>query len=227
MGAVTAQPQQRRTGTLSRWNDDRGFGFIRPDEGGEKIFVHVSAFGSIERRPAVGDHVRFAIERDSGRTQAVGASIDGVARAAVTPRSDGLPRDERRTGTGYARTGLDALAVGTLLVVLALGLLLWAMPVWVLVLYAGMSASSLLLYWSDKRNAITGGWRTPESTLHLIALAGGWPGAILGQRLLRHKTVKQSFRVMFWCTVALNLLALALVVIPIDGSPLVSVEHWY
>lgn len=228
MGAVTAQPQHRRTGTLARWNDDRGFGFIRPDGGGEKLFVHVSAFGAIERRPAAGDHVRFAIERDAtGRSQAVDASIDGVRRAAATPRSDGLPRDHRRTGVGYARTGLDVLAVGTLITVLLLGLLIWGMPFWVVVLYAGMSLCSALLYWSDKRNAASGGWRTPESTLHLIALAGGWPGAIVAQRLLRHKTVKQTFRIVFWCTVAINLLALALVVIPIDGSPLVSVEHWY
>jgi uncharacterized membrane protein YsdA (DUF1294 family)/cold shock CspA family protein len=227
VGGVTAQPQHRRSGTLTRWNDDRGFGFIRPDGGGEKIFVHVSAFGSIERRPVAGDHVRFEIERSTGRSQAIGASIDGVRPAAATPRSDGLPREARRTGAGYARTGLDVLAVGTLVTVLLLGLLVWGMPIWVVVLYAGMSLSSALLYFSDKRSAAVGGWRTPESTLHLIALAGGWPGAIVAQRLLRHKTVKQSFRIVFWCTVAINLLALALVVIPIAGDPLVSVDHWY
>nr|WP_223159143.1 cold shock and DUF1294 domain-containing protein [Microcella alkalica] len=228
-GRVSAQPQHRRTGTLARWNDDRGFGFIRPDGSGDKLFVHVSAFGPIERRPIAGDRVRFSVTTDSsGRQQATEASIDGVARAAVMPRSDGLPRDQRRTPLGHARTALDVLALGTLVTVLALGLLVWSMPAWVVVLYGGMSLASLLLYFSDKRSAAAGGWRTPESTLHLIALAGGWPGAIVGQRALHHKTVKQEFRLMFWSTVAINLLALAVLVVPLDGSPLVSVEHdWW
>ena len=223
-GRVTAQPQHRRSGTLARWNDDRGFGFIRPDGSTDKLFVHVSAFGPIERRPIAGDRVRFATTIDrTGRQQASEASIDGVGRAVATPRSDGLPRDLRRTPLGVVRTALDLLAVGTLVTVLALGLLVWSMPAWVVVLYAGMSAASLLLYVSDKRSAANGGWRTPESTLHLVSLAGGWPGAIIGQRVLHHKTVKQEFRLVFWSTVAINLLALAVLVVPLDGAPLVSV----
>ena len=133
--------------------------------------------GPRKRRPIAGDRVRFATTIDrTGRQQASEASIDGVGRAVATPRSDGLPRDLRRTPLGVVRTALDLLAVGTLVTVLALGLLVWRMPAWVVVLYAGMSAASLLLYVSDKRSAANGGWRTPESTLHLVSLAGGWPG---------------------------------------------------
>lgn len=53
--------------------------------------------------------------------------------------------------------------------------------------------------------------RVPERTLHLLALAGGWPAAWLAQRRLRHKTVKPAFRAWFWATVAGHLLGVLLV----------------
>ncbi len=52
-------------------------------------------------------------------------------------------------------------------------------------------------------------WRIPESTLLLAGLLGGWPGALLAQHLLRHKSSKPSFLAEFWATVALNVLAFA------------------
>ena len=70
--------------------------------------------------------------------------------------------------------------------------------------YAIASAASFLAYAADKRAARSGAWRTPESTLHVLALAGGWPGALMAQALLRHKTQKSSFRAVFWLTVAAN-----------------------
>lgn len=69
-----------------------------------------------------------------------------------------------------------------------------------------MSAAALGFYAWDKRRAARGGWRVPERRLHWIALLGGWPGAMLGQRWLRHKTVKRRFRVVFWGTVLLHVL---------------------
>jgi uncharacterized membrane protein YsdA (DUF1294 family) len=82
-------------------------------------------------------------------------------------------------------------------------------PLVVLWLYLGMSALSLLVYALDKRAARNSAQRTPENTLHLLALAGGWPGALFAQQWLRHKSAKTSFRVVFWITVVLNLAALA------------------
>ncbi|XAL98125.1 DUF1294 domain-containing protein [Phycisphaeraceae bacterium D3-23] len=67
-----------------------------------------------------------------------------------------------------------------------------------------MSTVSLSLYAWDKRRAAKQGWRVPEKRLHLAALLGGWPGALIGQRWLRHKTVKRSFRLVFWGTVVLH-----------------------
>jgi hypothetical protein len=45
---------------------------------------------------------------------------------------------------------------------------------------------------------------TSESTLHVLALVGGWPGALIAQNRLRHKSKKQPFRAVFWATVVMN-----------------------
>ena len=63
-------------------------------------------------------------------------------------------------------------------------------------------------YRFDKSAARAGRRRTPESTLHTLALFGGWPGALVGQQVWRHKTTKQPFRTLFWGTVILNCAAL-------------------
>lgn len=75
--------------------------------------------------------------------------------------------------------------------------------------YVVLSAGLFALYGRDKAAARRGGRRTPELTLHLLALAGGWPGALLARRVFRHKTKKQPFRTVFWCTVVVNCAALA------------------
>jgi uncharacterized membrane protein YsdA (DUF1294 family) len=74
--------------------------------------------------------------------------------------------------------------------------------------YALMSAVTFAAYGLDKAAARGGGRRTPEATLHLLSLAGGWPGALAAQAAFRHKTIKQPFRGIFWMTVAANLVAL-------------------
>ncbi len=66
---------------------------------------------------------------------------------------------------------------------------------------------AFVLYAVDKSAAERGDWRVSESNLHLVALAGGWPGALLAQQWLRHKTVKASFRSTFWGTVLANVAA--------------------
>lgn len=67
---------------------------------------------------------------------------------------------------------------------------------------------TFFIYAIDKSAARRSAWRTPERTLHLLALAGGWPGALLAQQLLRHKTAKLPFRITFWVTVVLNVAGL-------------------
>ena len=91
---------------------------------------------------------------------------------------------------------------------LAAAVLIGKMPGWVGMAYGGMSVVAFGAYWKDKVAARADAWRTPEQTLHLLALLGGWPGALAAQALLRHKSAKGAFLVVFWLTVAANLGAL-------------------
>ena len=81
---------------------------------------------------------------------------------------------------------------------------------WIAAAYAGMSLLTFIIYAIDKAAARSQRRRTPESTLHLLALACGWPGALLAQQWLRHKSVKQPFRTVFWLTVVINVVGLVL-----------------
>jgi uncharacterized membrane protein YsdA (DUF1294 family) len=71
--------------------------------------------------------------------------------------------------------------------------------------YVLASVACFALYARDKAAALCSDRRTPERDLLLLGLAGGWPGALLAQRWLRHKTVKMPFQTLFWLTVGLNL----------------------
>lgn len=74
-----------------------------------------------------------------------------------------------------------------------------------LALYAAMSAITVAAYAIDKRRAAHGGRRLRERSLHLLELLGGWPGALLAQRTLRHKNAKASYQMVFWLIVIVHL----------------------
>jgi uncharacterized membrane protein YsdA (DUF1294 family) len=80
----------------------------------------------------------------------------------------------------------------------------WSLPLWVAGLYLLASLICFVLYLVDKGRAGTARRRVPERTLLLWGVLGGWPGAILAQQIVRHKTQKTSFRRAFWLTVVIN-----------------------
>jgi uncharacterized membrane protein YsdA (DUF1294 family) len=114
------------------------------------------------------------------------------------------PAPRRGDGSAFSLVVLAAFALAWLAVALLRGL-----PAWVGWLYAGASLLAFVLYAVDKSAAAQGRDRIPESTLLAIGTVGGWPGAIVAQRALRHKTIKRSFRLRFWASVAANIAAFA------------------
>ena len=83
------------------------------------------------------------------------------------------------------------------------------LPPLILYIYLGCNVVAFIAYAIDKAAAQRGLWRISEKTLHLFALAGGWPGAWIAQQSFRHKTKKAEFRSVFRVTVVANCIALA------------------
>ena len=202
----------RFEGQIKRWNDDRGFGFIEPINGGQEIFAHIKAFPTSFGRPTIGTKVTFEVE----------AAPDSKKRAVkVQPFAATKSIPQFTTKRAPANNGWELSSIVALLIFSISYLILtavWNLSIYVGAAYLGMSIVCAGFYWHDKVSAKMGEWRTSEETLIVLGLLGGWPGAIVAQQVLRHKTTKQSFRVMHWFTVGLNLGVLLLV-----GTPLLRI----
>ena len=199
----------RFEGTIKTWNDERGFGFIEPARGGQEIFVHIKAFSDRTARPQVNQRVSFEVE----------LSPQGKKRARnVEPvRSSRTPvRPQRNPPTQWGTATLFVIPA-FLIVYLVVGVL-WKPPIWFAAVYGFASRFTFVAYAADKSSAQRGAWRTPESTLHALSVAGGWPGALLAQQFLRHKSTKAEFRSVFWGTVIINIAAFVALCSPVGRS---------
>lgn len=117
----------------------------------------------------------------------------------TTLASDILSKKTKRRNSS-----LSIIGATFFMVIIGISVLAGKISPLIFALYLVASLLTFLMYAVDKSAAQKGAWRTKESTLHLLSLVGGWPGALLAQEKLRHKTKKQSFRFVFWCTVLLN-----------------------
>jgi uncharacterized membrane protein YsdA (DUF1294 family)/cold shock CspA family protein len=180
----------RTKGKITFWNDEKGYGFITPSAGSKQVFVHVRAFSNRSRRPEINQFVTFSLSTDKqGRPCAVRVTMAGEQMPNEIKRNDSL---------------LLIAGAALFLVIVGLSVLAANIPPLILAIYMIMSLLTFAIYAGDKSAAQKGTWRTQESILHFLSLAGGWPGALIAQQTLRHKTKKESFRFVFWLTVFLN-----------------------
>lgn len=193
-------------GIIIDWNDERGFGYIESTQGGAPIFVHISAWPRGTMRPQLNQRVSFEIEVGPKGKRACNVRPMQLKQAAPH-RANGDAAQWRGATTHFA--------IPAFLLFYAIIAALWQPPFWVAGIYLIASIVTFLVYAIDKSSAVRGTWRTSEHTLHCLALAGGWPGALLAQQFLRHKSTKQVFLQVFWVTVALNIAALVFLVSPL------------
>ncbi len=187
---MRAAKSPRYAGKITTWKDEQGFGFITPNGGGAPVFLHIKSFAGAGPRPLGNEIVHYELAvNEKGQPRAA-----NVAFYRPRTQRQALPR------RGGARIWTASGFLGLLAVLVLAG----RCPPLVPLVYLGMGILTFGVYAADKSAARNGRWRTQESTLHLLASAGGWPGALLAQHFLRHKSTKRSFQAVFWFTVAAN-----------------------
>ena len=175
-----------REGTLVFWNDDKGFGFVRPLDGGDDYFAHISVFDRQQsRRPEIADRVLFREATDSpGKRRLSYALLKGAERE--------MPGAVRGILTKSRPPLVSAL--------ICVPLILSSYIIWhfnnplPLMSYVFLSILTMVLYGFDKRHAIQGDWRIPEMYIHVREIMGGWPGSLIAQIDFSHKTRKSPYR---------------------------------
>jgi len=184
----------RSKGKLIKWNEDKAFGFIAPNGGGEQVFIHKKALINRHRTPQINDVITFSLSKDrQGRICADQATFSGEKLKIKAAKK-----------MNRFSIYLSVVFITSIIIFY----LFEYFPQKLIFLYVGASAITFLVYASDKSKAKRKVWRTPESSLHMLALIGGWPGAAIAQQVLRHKSQKKEFRRIFWLTVFVNLAVL-------------------
>jgi uncharacterized membrane protein YsdA (DUF1294 family)/cold shock CspA family protein len=200
-------------GTIVRWNDIKGFGFIRSSAVGQDVFVHIRDYRAQDgTAPREGLRVSFEHVHVGGK----GPRALAVQPVAGTHASSGKPGAARRPAhapSQRARQARHAPHSGAWLALplmaaygMALAWLVWKgpLPWWILPASFLLNLATFFAYWQDKHAAQQRRWRVREDALHLWSLAGGWGGAWFAHQVLRHKSVKASFRSAYWTTVAVH-----------------------
>ena len=193
----------RTKGKLVTWDDACGFGFIEPIADGPRVFVHIKAIKDARgQRPIEGNILTYTLGKDkTGRTCAENVAFSISSRVSRKHSSE----NQERIGSTLKSLGITILVFG-FFVLATIMVATGKLAPTVLFTYFVMSALTFCMYARDKSSAQRGDWRIPERMLHILSSVGGWPGAIIAQEGLRHKTRKKSFRFEFWCTLVFNLL---------------------
>jgi len=193
----------RYQGKLVKWYDDKGFGFIRATIDSKDVFLHISEFQKLKKRPAIGELLTYEIVQDNkGRFRAVNVSY--LSTELLIKKSN--------EETKFSISFLIFFLIFTCFIVERSfnGFLSIFFPL----IFIGSNLVTFLFYYQDKTSAIRNDWRTPESTLHMLSLLGGWGAAYLAQKLFRHKHKKMSFMLVYKITIILNCLGIIFYAVP-------------
>ena len=222
-------------GVIESWDDAKGFGFIRCNNLKQQVFIHISAFNKTRLRPVAGNAVQFELVNKRGKVHAENARLLKSAAAQATTQTLGKPkvtnatratRTRNKTANKIKTSSNPAilLIAVSFIGVFALAYSLAILPLWPFVYISIISLMTLLTFAWDKRAARNNSWRISEARLHLLSLLGGWPGALLAQQWLRHKSAKGRFKVILWLAIISNITICAGLVYFAEQQQLININ---
>lgn len=184
----------RTQGKIIKWKNDKGFGFVTADDGGKDIFIHKKSFLNLSKKPEVGSVITFDII----------SNLEGKRWGVDILFYE--QRDPRNKKLIISRLTSILLSLISCIFLTTLSYLTFKciLPKQIAAVYFGISIITFIIYRRDKLAAEYNDWRTPEIFLHLLSLIGGWPGALIAQRILNHKSKKFNFQIIFWIIVFFN-----------------------
>lgn len=204
----------RDQGRLVEWFDDKGYGFIQPnDESKGRVFLHIKDFARQGPRPIVGCALEYVVQLDGqGRYKAIQVTYLKASQTQKKPHSSTIQPNKQSTSK------LQPMQIFAIIYILALAILTVSgfLSGMVLLFISIINVMTYWFYGQDKEAAQNGNRRVPENTLHLLSFLGGWPAAWLAQQRLRHKTQKQPFRKIYFCTIGLNILLILWLISPLN-----------
>ena len=203
----------RDQGRLVEWFDDKGYGFIQPnDEAKDRVFLHIKDFAQKGPRPLVGCALEYVVQLDAqGRFKAKQVTYLKASQAKKSSKVSN--KIETQTPSKLQAMQILCVAYIIVLVILTATGLLNSLAL------LFISIINVMTYWfysQDKEAAQLNQRRVPENTLHILAFLGGWPAAWLAQQRLRHKTQKQPFRKIYFCTIVFNILLILWLISPLN-----------
>jgi len=233
-------------GVIKSWIREKGFGFIKPNNGGKDIFIHLRDLKHSNYLPQQGDSICYqVVAENNGKLRAYDAFIKGQEISQLyRKKSFKTNRPQEQNEGGEYRLGILPILVIAMIPFISSALLIQQpnlASIWSLeaickatigmltdkaqgcniytklhiptstrkfipfIVYFFLSLFTFIAYALDKIKAHRNEWRISENTLHWLEFLGGWPGALIAQRIIRHKNKKTSFQVAFWIIVIIHI----------------------
>jgi uncharacterized membrane protein YsdA (DUF1294 family)/cold shock CspA family protein len=214
----------RQKGKIIKWNDDKGFGFILPENSKTNIFVHIKSFTDRNVRPTENQSVTYTVQNnDNGKNSAINVSrsTDNPIRSRTNNSSsikNIIPKHKRRNTNNILLEQKSTHDIPIFYILIILGFMVFLfhfsireekLPPLVIIVYIVMGILTYYIYSEDKSQAIDSERRTSEQSLLTLSFFGGWIGALIAQHKFHHKVKKISFQISFWTTVFFNILLLS------------------
>ncbi|PIE82203.1 MAG: DNA-binding protein [Cardiobacteriales bacterium] len=197
------EPKLELSGNILYWNDTKGYGFIKVKGYKNNFFFHISTFAYHHRRPNRGDKVTFLAYQQNNEWQ--------VTRVVLSEHLSSLYSKEAQDQQILQPHILEAIVYSFIVIFFYFILVLTSIPLALSSLI--ISLLTAFLYAIDKHAAIHNKQRVPEASMHIAAMLGGWPGALIARPLLRHKTTKIRFIIFFWLSIIIYFFTLYCIII--------------